>query len=140
MASALPKNDNDKTLAAKPSTSASASQSTSLAEEPGVELNGSTANQKTGADAPAEVAGKEGEGDADAAQPQKYGWRFYAIYSSLIAATVLSALDGSIVSTALPTIAETLDLGSNAVWVANVYFLTGLVASLSSGQKKTERN
>ena len=61
----------------------------------------------------------------DPAQPSQYDWRFYAIFGSLIAATLLSALDGAIVSTALPTIAETLDLGSNAVWVANVYFLTG---------------
>lgn len=54
-----------------------------------------------------------------------YGWRFYAVYSGLIAATLVSALDGSIVATALPTIAATLDSGPNYVWIANVYFLTG---------------
>ena len=69
--------------------------------------------------------GQDGE-DEDASQPpHKYGWRFYAIYSSLIASSLLSALDGSIVSTALPTIAETLDMGANSVWAANIYFLTG---------------
>ncbi|KAK3385170.1 major facilitator superfamily domain-containing protein [Podospora didyma] len=65
--------------------------------------------------------------EGDTAAPVKYNWRFWAIFASLVAATLLSALDGSIVSTALPTIAETLDMGPDSVWVANVYFLTGAV-------------
>jgi len=133
MASNHPKDETEKSLAEKPSTSTS----TSLVEE-GVEL----ASPKTGVDTAAPVAGAAaevavkatsegsaaGDGNGDGhGEGQRYTWRFYTIYASLIAATVLSALDGSIVSTALPTIAETLDLGGNAVWVANVYFLTGLV-------------
>jgi len=59
--------------------------------------------------------------------PHVYGWRFYAVFSGLVATTLLSALDGAIVATALPTIAATLDLGPNYVWVANIYWLTGYV-------------
>lgn len=62
--------------------------------------------------------------------PHVYGWRFYAIFGGLIATTLLSALDGAIVATALPTIAATLDLGPNYVWVANIYWLTGYVIPL----------
>jgi len=54
-----------------------------------------------------------------------YGWRFYTIFGALVAATLLSALDGAIVAVALPTISSSLDTGPDYVWVANVYFLTG---------------
>ncbi|KAL2130489.1 hypothetical protein VTI74DRAFT_6343 [Chaetomium olivicolor] len=56
-----------------------------------------------------------------------YGWRFWAVFVGLVAATLLSALDGSIVATALPTIARELNAGPSYVWIANVYFLTGAV-------------
>ncbi|KAK4035027.1 major facilitator superfamily domain-containing protein [Parachaetomium inaequale] len=56
-----------------------------------------------------------------------YGWRFWAVFAGLVAATLLSALDGSIVATALPTIARELNAGPSYVWIANVYFLTGAV-------------
>ncbi|KAG4442680.1 hypothetical protein IFR05_001865 [Cadophora sp. M221] len=59
--------------------------------------------------------------------PHVYGWRFWAVFSGLVATTLLSALDGAIVATALPTIADTLDLGPNYVWVANIYWLTGAI-------------
>lgn len=61
----------------------------------------------------------------ESAEKQVYDWRFYAIFGALVAATLLSALDGAIVAVALPTIAATLDTGPDYVWVANVYFLTG---------------
>jgi MFS family permease len=62
-------------------------------------------------------------------EPEKthYGWRFWAVFAGLVGATLLSALDGSIVATALPTIARALDAGPSYVWVANIYFLTGAV-------------
>ncbi|KAH7398104.1 major facilitator superfamily domain-containing protein [Cadophora sp. MPI-SDFR-AT-0126] len=56
-----------------------------------------------------------------------YSWGFWAVFAGLIATTLLSALDGAIVATALPTIAETLHLGADYVWVANIYWLTGAV-------------
>ena len=135
--------ETDASLVLKAPASASTSQSASLpsAEERGLELkdhlspgknhpkNAPITTTPDAADA-AEAADAgttttDPTAQQDATQPPQYDWRFYAIFGSLIAATLLSALDGSIVSTALPTIAETLDLGSNAVWVANVYFLTG---------------
>jgi hypothetical protein len=47
----------------------------------------------------------------DTTKPHEYCRRFYAIFANLIATTLLSAPDGSIVSTALPTISQTLKHG-----------------------------
>jgi len=67
----------------------------------------------------------------DVAGKTHYGWQFWAVFAALVAATLLSALDGAIVATALPTIALSLDAGPSFVWIANVYFLTGYDISLS---------
>ena len=67
--------------------------------------------------------GDEGEdraGDRDSG----YGFRFWAVFAALVLTALISALDGSIVSTALPTIVRDLDAGENYIWVVNVYFLT----------------
>ena len=48
----------------------------------------------------------------------------WLIFSGLAVSALLSALEGSVVSTALPTIAADLGLGGNYVWVINIYFLT----------------
>jgi MFS family permease len=53
-----------------------------------------------------------------------YGWRFWAIISSLTVTSLLAALDLSIISTALPSIVEDLGSGTDFVWVANAYYLT----------------
>lgn len=68
------------------------------------------------------AAGPESE---EAPAQTSYGWRFYIVFSALVVATLLSALDGAIVAVALPTIAANLEAGPDYVWVANVYFLTG---------------
>jgi len=114
--------------------SSGASLSTSLTEENNIELeklgtkSGTTIESPTSPEPPSsesvptKVADSDGADDVEA---HHYGWRFYAVYSGLIATTLLSALDGAIVATALPTIAATLETGPNYVWVANVYFLTG---------------
>lgn len=70
-------------------------------------------------DSPASASEEEGK--------TQHGWRFWAVFAALVAATLLSALDGSIVATALPTIARSLDAGPSYVWIANIYFLTGAV-------------
>ncbi|KAI0400038.1 major facilitator superfamily domain-containing protein [Xylaria palmicola] len=49
---------------------------------------------------------------------------FWAIMVGLWLAAIVSALDGSVVSTALPTIVREIGLGANYVWAANIYFLT----------------
>lgn len=51
--------------------------------------------------------------------------QFWIVFLALLLATLLSALDGAIVATALPTISNDLNVGPDFVWVANVYFLTG---------------
>ena len=51
-------------------------------------------------------------------------WKVWVIFSGLAVSALLSALEGSVISTALPTIAADLDLGGNYVWVINIYFLT----------------
>ena len=58
------------------------------------------------------------------AATSQLGWNVWLIFSGLAVSAVLSALEGSVVSTALPTIAADLDLGGNYVWVINIYFLT----------------
>lgn len=47
------------------------------------------------------------------------GWRFWAILVALAASKLMLALETTIVSTALPTIAHTLDMGPSYVWVSN---------------------
>ncbi|KAM0544554.1 hypothetical protein ACHAPJ_011771 [Fusarium lateritium] len=64
----------------------------------------------------------------------RHTWQFYLIFTGLILSGLLSALDGAIVSTALPTIVAELDIGANYVWVANIYFLTSAVSQPLFGQ------
>jgi hypothetical protein len=60
------------------------------------------------------------------AKPPKthYPLSFWLAFLGLCCTGLVSALDGSIVATALPSIIEDLQGGDNYVWVANVYFLT----------------
>ncbi|KAI9766171.1 MAG: hypothetical protein M1840_006738 [Geoglossum simile] len=51
-------------------------------------------------------------------------FRFWSIIFALCITSVLSALEGTVVSTALPTIVRDLGGGSNYLWAANAYFLT----------------
>ncbi|KAK8001223.1 hypothetical protein PG991_013445 [Apiospora marii] len=64
----------------------------------------------------------------------KRGWRFWAIFSGLCLSALLSALEGAIVSTALPTMSSELQSGANYVWVINVYFLTCAIVQPLCGQ------
>lgn len=58
------------------------------------------------------------------AEKAHYGRRFWSIFTGLSLTALLSALDGSIVSTAVPTIVGDLNAGENYIWVINIYFLT----------------
>ncbi|ETS82779.1 hypothetical protein PFICI_04655 [Pestalotiopsis fici W106-1] len=63
--------------------------------------------------------------DVDNNPPQpSHSFRFWAIIVSLMIASLLSALDVSVISTAMPSIVH--DLGSTYafIWIANAYFLT----------------
>lgn len=53
--------------------------------------------------------------------------RFWAIIATLSVCSILSALENTVVTTALPVIVTQLDLGPSYIWVTNVFFLTGCV-------------
>ncbi|KAI4207811.1 MAG: hypothetical protein LQ348_000448 [Seirophora lacunosa] len=61
-------------------------------------------------------------------------WRIWVIFSGLAVSALLSALEGSVISTALPTIAAELGSGGNYVWVINLYFLTSAIFQPLCGQ------
>ncbi len=62
------------------------------------------------------------------------GWRFWLIFVAVCVATLLVAIDVSIISTALPTIAEDLHSAELFVWVANAYVLATTVVQPIYGQ------
>lgn len=51
--------------------------------------------------------------------------RFWAIILTCAVIGLLSALENTVVTTALPDIITELAMGENYVWVTNVFFLTG---------------
>lgn len=53
-----------------------------------------------------------------------YPLSFWLAFLGLCCTGLVSALDGSIVATALPSIIDSLQGGDDYVWVVNVYFLT----------------
>ena len=61
-----------------------------------------------------------GDGEIQA----KKDWRFWMILVALSVTGLLSAMEATVTSTALPTIVHNLNIGNNYSWVANVYFLT----------------
>lgn len=74
----------------------------------------------------------EGEAEAEAsssaeATPFKPTARFWAIIFTCAIIGLLSALENTVVTTALPQIAAELNLQANYTWVTNAFFLTGSV-------------
>ena len=55
------------------------------------------------------------------------GWQFYMVFTALSVTGLLSSVEATIISTALPTIVQKLNMGSTYAWVANAYFLTSSV-------------
>ncbi|KAJ5365620.1 Major facilitator superfamily domain general substrate transporter [Penicillium concentricum] len=64
----------------------------------------------------------------------KRTWRFWAVFPALCVTTFLSALDTSILSTALPTIALDIDAGELYMWITNSYILSSTVVLPLFGQ------
>ncbi|KAK2877266.1 hypothetical protein FQN49_001290 [Arthroderma sp. PD_2] len=64
----------------------------------------------------------------------KKTWRFWAVFPALCMTTFLSALDTSILSTALPTISEDLNAGPLYIWITNAYILASTVTLPLFGQ------
>jgi hypothetical protein len=71
-----------------------------------------------------------GHGDVDSADSAEEDftkgkpWRFWAIFPSLMITTLLSAMEVTVVSTALPSIVHDLGIGSDYVWIVNSFVLT----------------
>ncbi|KAI1277500.1 MFS general substrate transporter [Xylaria sp. FL0933] len=66
--------------------------------------------------------------------PTPKGPRFWLTFVCLVITAFVSALEGSIVSTALPSIARALDSSQNYIWVVNVYYLTSAAVQPIYGQ------
>ncbi|KAI3400056.1 hypothetical protein diail_4594 [Diaporthe ilicicola] len=62
--------------------------------------------------------------DERAAEKPARGWQFWGIIVSMQLISMLSALDTSAVSTAMPSILEDLGRSDGWMWIANAYFLT----------------
>ncbi|CAI7648541.1 unnamed protein product [Penicillium glandicola] len=68
------------------------------------------------------------------APPKKKPWQFWAVFPALCMTTFLSALDTSILSTALPTIALDINAGESYMWITNSYILSSTVVLPLFGQ------
>ncbi len=78
----------------------------------------------TGADANAHqppVVKVEGEVQNQYAYDRDY--RFWSIIVALCTMQILCSLENTVVVTSLPTIVKQLGLGSNYIWVTNIFFL-----------------
>lgn len=73
------------------------------------------------------------DGESKTPQPQ-YGMNFYLILFALSMTNILVAFEGTVVSTALPTIVRELGGGSSYVWVSSGYFLASTVLQPLYGQ------
>lgn len=56
--------------------------------------------------------------------PMKKGFPFYAIIAALALSSLLTSLEATIVSTALPTVIASLGGAGLYVWIVNGYYLT----------------
>lgn len=81
------------------------------------------------------MASTEPEAD-DAAQfhGSKHSWKFYAVFPGLCFSMLLSALETSVIGTALPTIVSALYAGPLYIWTVNGYFLSMAVVQPLVGQ------
>ncbi|KAI1356665.1 putative multidrug resistance protein fnx1 [Xylaria sp. FL0043] len=68
--------------------------------------------------------GEPAEKITSEATPQKRGWRFWAIMTSMAVSSLLAGLDATAVSTAMPSIIHDLGASQGYVWIANAYLLT----------------
>jgi MFS family permease len=53
-------------------------------------------------------------------------WRFHAILTSLSVTGLLTTIEGTIITNALPTITAALGAGSSSLWIADAYFLASV--------------
>ena len=72
--------------------------------------------------------------DNNSAPKITHTWRFWAILASLSIAGLLSAIEGTIITSALPTIIADLGGGELYLWVANAFFLSSIATLPLYGQ------
>lgn len=73
--------------------------------------------------------------DPDTVKSQtKHSWRFWAILGTLSVTGLLSAIEGTIITTSLPTIIADLGGGELYIWVANAFFLSSVATLPLYGQ------
>ncbi|TLS21200.1 uncharacterized protein PpBr36_10634 [Pyricularia pennisetigena] len=72
--------------------------------------------------------------DNSSPPPEKRPPGFFIVLCSLMLAALLSAIDGSIVATALPTVSRELSLGASYIWAVNLYFLLSAALQPLTGQ------
>jgi MFS family permease len=67
---------------------------------------------------------------------EQRSWKFWLVFLSLCLLSFASALEGSIITTALPTISQSLstDASSNYVWIANAFTLAQTVIQPPTAQ------
>ncbi|TGJ80886.1 hypothetical protein E0Z10_g7884 [Xylaria hypoxylon] len=70
----------------------------------------------------------------DAEPPKKYGSRTWLVMFALCVTQLLNAFEGTVTSTALPTIIADLEGGEEFIWVTSGYFLTSTVFQPLFGQ------
>ncbi|KAH6885739.1 major facilitator superfamily domain-containing protein [Thelonectria olida] len=61
-------------------------------------------------------------------------YRFWMIMLTLVFSTLLVSLESTVVITSLPTIVADIDIGSNYIWVTNIFFLTSACVQPLFGQ------
>lgn len=92
----------------------------SVAPEKTRETNDATDSHETDGSANSPVEGSQKEEPPE----HHYSWRFWIIFPALCITGFLASLEGSLVTTAMPTINNELRTGSNYIWAINAFFLT----------------
>ncbi|KAI3324025.1 major facilitator superfamily domain-containing protein [Xylariaceae sp. AK1471] len=70
----------------------------------------------------ATTSSEEGVG-TDGAKSEKRDWRLWGVLTPLLLSTFMAAIESTIISAALPFIADQLHAGSSYVWFVNAYLL-----------------
>ncbi|OJJ45038.1 hypothetical protein ASPZODRAFT_134468 [Penicilliopsis zonata CBS 506.65] len=78
--------------------------------------------------------GEQEEQEDQGYTPSGKTWRFWAVFPALCITTFLAALDTSILSTALPTIALDIHAAGAYMWITNAYILSSTVVLPLFGQ------
>ncbi|KAL2138753.1 hypothetical protein VTI28DRAFT_6312 [Corynascus sepedonium] len=83
-----------------------------------------------------EPAAEAGPGETSRGEAEEWarGAGFWRCFVGLCVPILLSAFEGSVVSTALPTISRSLKLGPNSSWVATAFLLASIVFQPLFGQ------